>query len=165
MVYADASRSDQSTPDMSAQFRKEAGPGIGDGTSFGGGECAVVLGDRDVQETLRRLGGALTALTSRRDGSNGSEGYGGAVDEQRLGGMAGDGGVGVLGTSGVGEVDASSSTIFSDARVLRMAIVGPAGTEWPESLNVFDTVWRERQVRHLFLGVQSRFSLRKWLQK
>lgn len=34
-------------------------------------DCVVVLGDRDVQETLRRLGGALTGLT--RPIGNGTE--------------------------------------------------------------------------------------------
>lgn len=38
------------------------------------------------------------------------------------------------------------SVLASDVRVLRMAVLGPSGREWPDSLNVFDTVWRERQV-------------------
>lgn len=37
-------------------------------------------------------------------------------------------------------------TIVSDARVLQMALYGPSDREWPESLQVFETVWRERQV-------------------
>lgn len=27
-----------------------------------------------------------------------------------------------------------------------MAVLGPEGREWPDSLNVLNTVWRERQV-------------------
>lgn len=38
------------------------------------------------------------------------------------------------------------SALASDVRILQMAVVGPSGREWPDSLNVFDTVWRERQV-------------------
>lgn len=36
--------------------------------------------------------------------------------------------------------------IVSDMGVLLMALYGPSGREWPDSLQVLDTVWRERQV-------------------
>lgn len=28
-----------------------------------------------------------------------------------------------------------------------MALVGPKGAKWPDSLNVFNTIWKEREVR------------------
>ena len=108
--------------------------GVEGGVGGGGaalGECAVVLGDRDVQETLRRRGGALTALTDRsgkgeegkgskgeRDGIGGSPGGRGGGGEGVGGGQRGAagvgvasvaGGVGVLGTGGIGELEVEVS--------------------------------------------------------
>lgn len=40
------------------------------------------------------------------------------------------------------------SALASDLKILQMAVVGPSGRKWPDSLNVFDTVWRERQVSY-----------------
>ncbi|CAN0518812.1 unnamed protein product, partial [Ectocarpus sp. 8 AP-2014] len=42
-------------------------------------------------------------------------------------------------------------TLASDARTLRVAVVGPSGRQWPDSLNVLDTVWRERQALGMLL--------------
>ena len=44
-------------------------------------------------------------------------------------------------------ISPSDWNMVSDARVLRLAVVGPQGSKWPDSLNVFDTIWRERLVR------------------
>lgn len=85
-----ATLSGTGTAAAAATGRWEGGAGPGE-------ECAIVLGDRDVQETLRRLGGALTALTGRRG------------DGEEKAGQHGSGGgaVGVLGTAGrdLGEID------------------------------------------------------------
>ena len=94
----------------------EAGGGGGGGGGAALGECAVVLGDRDVQETLRRLGGALTALTDRsgKDKGDGGAGLrrggkGEGVGGQRKASGAGvgsvAGGLGLVGTGGAGELD------------------------------------------------------------
>eukprot|EP00903_Cladosiphon_okamuranus_P011281 g10637.t2 len=142
MVYADASKL-SSRPATAAAAAMAPGPG----------ECAIVLGDRDVQETLRRLGGALTALTRRRDGV-GEEGD--TRDGSGGGGAGGGEGGGMMGAAAAGGVrelslnaaaasDSYWSGLASDLRILQMATVGPSGREWPDSLNVFDTVWRERQ--------------------
>lgn len=64
MVYADASIRPKPVAAGMVAAAGRAGMGA---EGAGPGECAVVLGDRDVQETLRRLGGALTALTGRKD--------------------------------------------------------------------------------------------------
>lgn len=61
-------------------------------------ECAIVLGDRDVQETLRRLGGSLTALTGPRGGGGGEQHGGG-------GGVGGRAGMLGTGAGDVGERD------------------------------------------------------------
>ncbi len=60
---------------------------------LGPGECTIVLGDRDVQETLRRLGGALTALTGRQTGKENGEGAAGG------GGGRSGGGIGLVGAA------------------------------------------------------------------
>ncbi|CAM9236319.1 unnamed protein product [Scytosiphon promiscuus] len=118
--------------------------------------CAVVLGDRDVQETLRRLGGALTALTGAGGGGGAVLGVSRDVEQVR-----GASAVSAFNSrfplepvvlsqpavaSGLGW-----SSLASDMGVLRMAVVGPSGREWPDSLNVFDTVWRERQALGMLL--------------
>lgn len=82
--------------------------GIGGIGAGGTGECAVVLGDRDVQETLKRLGGAFTALTGQGDrlgktqGARTERGGEGTGRTARVGSA---GGVAVLGSGGVGELD------------------------------------------------------------
>lgn len=74
MVYADSSLRPKSTSKVTAAAAKDEetcsnvpvqGGVLGEAESGGAGNCAVVLGDRDVQETLRRLGGTLTALTGK----------------------------------------------------------------------------------------------------
>eukprot|EP00752_Nemacystus_decipiens_P015680 g13994.t1 len=141
MAYADASKLASRPSTATAAAAAAAAAAVGPW------ECAVVLGDRDVQETLRRLGGALTALTRRRrrgeeDAQNEN---GGRVD----GNGGGGGGGSVMGAAATGDASAVSdsywSALASDLRILQMAVVGPSGGEWPDSLNVFDTVWRERQ--------------------
>jgi len=65
------------------------------------GECAIVLGDRDVQETLRRLGGALTALTGRPIGKGeGEDGVAAAAAAADGGGGRSGGGVGLVRATG-----------------------------------------------------------------
>ncbi|CAM9810725.1 unnamed protein product [Ectocarpus sp. 4 AP-2014] len=150
MVYADPSvRPGYSTGAARGMVTSVAGGGAGPG------ECSVVLGDRDVQETLRRLGGALTALTGR--GEEGDEKHGVGMGEGAPEGAspgAGGGGVGV-GMLDAAETEATSGwdwgTLASDARILRVAVVGPSGRQWPDSLNVLDTVWRERQALGMLL--------------
>lgn len=92
MAYADASKL-SSRPAAAA-------------AAAGTRECAVVLGDRDVQETLRRLGGALTALTGRRGGAGDSgEKERGGVGGGSGGGGGGGGGVLGAAAGGLREVD------------------------------------------------------------
>ncbi|CAN0181790.1 unnamed protein product, partial [Laminaria digitata] len=154
MVYADASIRQHGfgTGAVGAEVEGGVGGGVGGGGAALG-ECAVVLGDRDVQETLRRLGGALTALTDRSskgegNGNGVSAGGEGGGEGEGVGGQRGAAGVGVASLAGsVGAASPPEWSLVSDAKVLRMAMVGPAGREWPDSLNVFDTVWRERQAR------------------
>lgn len=107
MVYADASKL-SSRPATAAVTTAATATAAAAAVAAGPGECAVVLGDRDVQETLRRLGGALTALTARRGGGSGEgENEHGGSTKDEGGGGGGDAGVGVLGaaTGGVREMD------------------------------------------------------------
>lgn len=92
MVYADPSvRPGSSTAGARGVVTSAAGGG-----EAGPGECSVVLGDRDVQETLRRLGGALTALTGGGEGGDEKEGVGrGEGAPEGASSRAGGGGVGV----------------------------------------------------------------------
>lgn len=98
MAYADAS----SLPNPSdGSKNRSAGDDDGGG---GAGACAVVLGDRDVQETLTRLGGAFTGLTrpGRKDaGDRGGVSAGGG-GRTRVGVAAN---VGVLEGADVGDRD------------------------------------------------------------
>ncbi|CBJ28745.1 conserved unknown protein [Ectocarpus siliculosus] len=150
MVYADPSvRPGYSTGVARGMVSPAAGGGAGPG------ECSVVLGDRDVQETLRRLGGALTALTGRGEGGDEKHGVG-RGDGAPEGASPGAGGGGVsVGTLDAAETEATSGwnwgTLASDARIVRVAVVGPSGRQWPDSLNVLDTVWRERQALGMLL--------------
>lgn len=68
MTYAEASAHRQ-PEEVSSGF--PCGPGREEAVEAPGGEgCALVLGDRDVQETLRRIGGGALAANTAKTGED-----------------------------------------------------------------------------------------------
>ncbi|CAM9138389.1 unnamed protein product [Choristocarpus tenellus] len=111
-------------------------------------ETSVVLGDQDVQETLNRLGAEMTLGKELMLKGNWAALLGLGIGSGMLstgGGEEQPGGeVEVL---GVKTPPPPMAGIEDDLRMLRLALCGPPGRQWPESLNVLQALLENPEVQ------------------